>query len=276
MVMEAMRLSLLEHEEQQRKEDEQKKKEEMAKGTAQGVEGSSSSANGSSSMSSRNELPPIPSVSTPVNISVPDRSSEGSPSYSRYMISASPNPGESQMDFSSRRAQTPVQPSPLGAISALAAASLTVGSVGSPSHARSSSSGSNGRSVSPSARRFDDLPAPPPPSATSKPSAPTPRQENENDQIFIDRDPPEGTSGPSSVPLVISTTNVGQQPLKSPMRISMPRMDTVMSECGTDEVYDNLPSSPNSMISHQPLLVETPGSETGDDNHQSSIPSASP
>ncbi|KAH8117488.1 hypothetical protein DFH11DRAFT_1575320 [Phellopilus nigrolimitatus] len=170
MLMEAMRLSLLEHEEQQRKDAESKKKEE-AEQAAKGNEASRRNANtgteaGPSSSASRIELPPIPTTS-PIDVahkSMRSLVSSFRPPAERGALptSSRSSPVSSSLNSSAYQAGS-VKPSSLGTMPSGVAASpsLVTGHLGSrsPSHSRSGSATPSVRAATPNATPLSTLDA---------------------------------------------------------------------------------------------------------------------
>ncbi len=253
MVMEAMRLSLLEHEEQQKKEVDKKRKE-AANGNAQPGESSSAAH---PATSSKLDLPPIPTVSSPVDISSSSRnrdenaslsvSSSSGPSASPLFLGSTPDSGISHLPY---RPRTPVQPSAhsaeAGVASALAAALLPVRSlIPRPDGSRPKSGASTPfarRSPSPSVRRSVDIgsfsQASPIGSSRGSPS-PTKQMEG----IYANTRAGDDEAGPSS-----STTG-------DVSKLTSPSLNSVASSIpNQSQSYDELPSSPESSVFRQPLL----------------------
>lgn len=271
MIMEAMRLSLLDHEEQQRKEAEEKKKKEaerIAKGEDPG-EGSTNGENeaGPSSSASASasglELPSIP-TSSPIDVS--------NTSNRALLPPDSSSPSRNSSSFGSRASSADLAvgsgrlgPSPLGGApgaGAGAGVALGVESSRSHSHSRTASASSH----APTPREGAD---PPPFSmlsaalaahgaasavlASSGSGGAEPAPAN-----IPDASPSAMTHAPDSnshAPTPASATAVGgANPNQSLSSLF------VESAGVAGESYDALPSSPDSP-SHRPLLLETPASE---------------
>ncbi|KAI5123308.1 hypothetical protein M0805_009329 [Coniferiporia weirii] len=292
MVMEAMRLSLLEHEEQQRKETEKKKKEEADRVANSGeASRGAKTRGGMGSLSSAPRLgpPPIPAT-PPIDVSKPPTCSTLSSDPSSSDRGSSSFGSRPPLIPGSQRA--PVEASPSGSDMP---APLGEAIVHSRTHSRSHSG-----SAIPSPhdsiqqqRQDDNPPGVPLHNAVSAESA-------ECDAVLVlspaaSEDVSENKESRAAnasnaahtddIPSLSSTTSAvtgdtGAQvdvapatllPAHGPAGIvAAPVIDndsstSLMSESGEGQsgssLYDELPSSPDSTISHRPLLLDTPGGE---------------
>ena len=144
--MEAMRLSLIEHEEQQRKEAEKKRKEEAAKDKGSPASRGSGSGPAVGLLTERPDLPPIP-PSTSFNIpgfraSAAPRAIPSSLTVDSSLGGSSPNIYSQRSSFESPRLRSTGLPSSLGAVSA---------DSGSRSHSRTASATASRTSIGPNA-----------------------------------------------------------------------------------------------------------------------------
>lgn len=246
--MEAMRLSLIDHEEQKRKEAEEKRKKE---GQLSNVTAEQDESNAGPSSSSPG-LPPIP-VSTPINVAqLQGRSSEPhSSASSRPSLSLENRPSPLGSSFGKS-----VSPSPSGSAPQ-----------GSPtqgvSYSRSGSATPDLREAA-LRKRID----------TSLPSLPGDSLESQAEQSLTTPVAPATANSTSSASdsdnaplssLVVSSSSPALQKETGPRPVPHTNMTslsvaTAASELTGGPFYDELPSSPNSP-SHRPLLVETPVSE---------------
>lgn len=253
--MEAMRLSLLEHEEQQRKEAEKKRQEE-ADGNAQSGESSSAVH---PATSGKLDLPPIPTVSSPVDISSSNRNrdqtsglsvpSSSGPMGSPSLFGSTPQSGSSPLPYRPRTpAQPPARSAEAGVASALAAALLPVRSLMPGSEESRPRSGASTpyarRSPSPSVRRSVDI-------------------------GILSQTGPVGSRGSPSptkqIEGLTSTTLAGDNEAGSSAstahnvsKLSSPSLNSVASSIPVQaQPYDELPSSPESSVSRLPLLLPT-------------------
>lgn len=177
MIMEAMRLSLLEHEEYQRKEEEKKKKEEAERAAKSGGgEASGSSGEGSSNTNTHDAssstvpslaLPDIP-ITSPIDVSKPQ-------AVEQTQVSGSLGLGPSSHD--SRGSSPFGGPSSLNAAVTTADATLGVSSVHSPpdsrTHSRSNSATPSLRAVTPQLRESPEISSTPSLSLDGAESVPT-------------------------------------------------------------------------------------------------------
>lgn len=233
MVMEAMRLSLLEHEEQQRKEAEEKKKAVDASDPEAAVTTAESSGTGPSSL----EVPPSDQTSSSLTLSSTSSTSLPSPSPAGTESSTS-----ERRSFIPSRSRTPSPPTdsswrkrtsnspPFSTLNAALSATSTASAVPNASHDPPSMNATIIEPQTPSNPSHDipaitiDIPMESPPEPTSF-RAPSDGQHSKRPSpIHVD-------SLPSSVYSADSQTAPG---------IS----------------YDNLPSSPES-ITQEPLLSES-------------------
>ena len=296
--MEAMRISLLEHEEQQRKEAEKKRKEEAER--AKGIEGSEGdnpeSQAGPSTL--RSELPPIPSTS-PIDVvrtsnhalgtsegSSP--ASEGPSSFNTAidtpLISSSPN--NAAGSSSSSRSHVPVVPSPLGSsISAMGTPlDAAIHSTEPGGHTRTKSHSSI-QAPTPKPGNNSELPALSTLSAAlsahNVASAILANGECATQETAsVSRGGPDAQLRIATDPLgagLVETAptpppKIDIPPLQVPPKVSVapavPRLsnNSTWSTGSVDNAqpYDQLPSSPESAYSSRPLLVETPTTENVD------------
>ncbi|KAJ6455750.1 hypothetical protein C8R45DRAFT_586796 [Mycena sanguinolenta] len=255
MIMEAMRLSLIDHEEQQRKEAEEKKKKAAEAGNATAPEESTSTspAAGPSTLEAPSSnapagalnLPaPSPSASTPTpSPSTLSVSRNGSRSRS-----PSPNPLQALKDTATgwrRRTSSPPPFSTLGA-------ALT----GTVSTATAVISGSSGESVSPPATPAQPQSDPPPSQASGM------DESNEVPTITVAASGTPNESEPSSADSHSSTANDNGMESEDPVRPAASNhresFVSVLSTSSSVTAYDNLPSSPESPSggqSREPLLA---------------------
>ena len=244
-----MRLSLIDHEEQKRKEAEEKRKKEGQSSDAAAEQDGSAAGPSSSS-----GLPPIP-VSAPIDVA-------------QLQGRASSEPQSSASSRPSLSLENRPSPSPLGS---------SFGESGSPSPSRSvpqsspTQGGSHSRSGSATPnlreaalRKSMDTGLP------SLPDAPSTSQTAEPSTVSGTLAPANSTSSDPDVgndPLSshVASSSVAAQKATAPRPIPHTNttslsVATAASELTMDPTYDELPSSPNSP-SHRPLLLETPVSE---------------
>ena len=282
MVMEAMRLSLLEHEEQQRKEAEAKKKQEaerLARGEQPNEDGSGSNEAGPSSTTANVELPAIPTTS-PIDVQQLSRRglhSDSGSSSERRSVSNSPrsspasnNPLESGL--SSRHPAS----SPL---STLVASSLGVTSAhsGSRSHSRSGSATPSIRAPTP--RENSE----PPVSSTLNAAL---AAQGTATEVLAGGKAETAESGGANVPDPSTSSTIAGTHTPEPQSGTTAARNEEIAAAGSSTVspgsvpqagdnrsltsifttnaesqsYADLPSSPDSP-SRRPLLLETPASE---------------
>ncbi|EJD05978.1 uncharacterized protein FOMMEDRAFT_139279 [Fomitiporia mediterranea MF3/22] len=282
MVMEAMRLSLLEHEEQQRREAEEKRKKEaerIAKGEAPSNDTNGENEAGPSSSAPGLELPPLPTTS-PINVA--QSSNRGLTS------TVSPSPGGRSVSLSPRSSPAPgslteseqsSRPSGPSSLNALVTASLGVSSAhsGSRTHSRSGSATPSVRSPTPregtNLAQFstlsaalathgaasavlaasgggtsDSVPTSGPSTCTTSAATQLPNSQPE----VVEPTSPQGEDSPA-----LAATNA---PKGVPEAEANRSVSSLISGNIEGQSYDELPSSPDSP-SHRPLLLETPVSE---------------
>ncbi|KAJ7109200.1 hypothetical protein C8R44DRAFT_278915 [Mycena epipterygia] len=231
MIMEAMRLSLIDHEEQQRKEAEEKKKKGEASNTAE-ESASAGPAPGPSTLATASALNiPSPSSSgsaphSPSSLSVNRNSLTSSRSRS-----PSPNPLQALKDTASGWRRRTSSPPPFTTLSAALSTVSTASAV------------INGSGGEPS----------PPPAATIQSETPIQPSGGEGDVNTVPTITVAGTS-----PLDESTEN----PVRptSTHQESFSSMLSTSSSVGGPDTYDNLPSSPDSFVAREPLLGSGEGS----------------
>ena len=331
MLMEAMRLSLIEHEEQQRKEADKKRKEEAERAAKKG-EGSGTgngSATGEAASSSRVQLPPIPPAS-PIEVTRPHNrevsassgsspGSRGSPSSQSGrtpVLSSSPNVNNSSsLSTSVPRTHVPVVSSPLSAATTAGGGgslSVAAAEAKSGSHSRSTSqsrSGSRAPTPQPTAQDVQfstlsaalaghgaasailaagtrDTTAPSPSSASNTvvetsvpiasstsvphvaPTAPPPPPPKE--PSAVQTLPPSAAASGGIASDGPSTSSAADPPESQPGPEAPGT--TVSSAAASIQSYHELPSSPESSLSHRPLLVETPTVENDEMNDLPGVP----
>ncbi|KAJ6547384.1 hypothetical protein B0H19DRAFT_1211963 [Mycena capillaripes] len=240
MIMEAMRLSLIDHEEQQRKEaEEKKKKAEAGNATAAAEESASvgpgpgpSTLEARSSASALNLPSPSPSGSTPHSPS--SLSVNRNPSRSR---SPSPNPLQALKDTASGWRRRTSSPPPFTTLSAALSTVSTASAV-----------------LSSTAGEPSPLPAP-----TAQPDTPTVDTPSQ----------PSGGDGNNTIPTITvagSTPNestASGNGVENPVRPTSNHRESFASVLSTSssvdgiDAYDNLPSTPDS-LAREPLLAFTP------------------
>ncbi|KAJ7098092.1 hypothetical protein B0H15DRAFT_824072 [Mycena belliarum] len=234
MIMEAMRLSLIDHEEQQRKEAEEKKK----KGEASNASIEESAAADPSSLEPQASIPgpstlsppsSIPSASSPQSsssLSV-NRSSLASSTRSR---SPSPNPLQALKDTASGWRRRTSSPPPF---STLSAALSTVSTASAVIHGSGESS-----------------------SVTAPSSQTVATVESTGDG---DNPIPTITVGSNIDPSPVSVAEV-ENPTRpiSNHQESTSSIFSTSSSVGSPDTYDNLPSSPDSVVAREPLIGSTP------------------
>ena len=255
MLMEAMRLSQIEYEEQQRKEAEEKRKKEGQQQSSEDASGQSSGNAGPSS--SNSSLPPIP-ISAPINIgqlqasgSTPHSSSSGRPSLSS-------EPRSSPLGSSVGEASSPL-PIPQSSPSH------------GPSHSRSGSATPNLREATLRKSLEGSLPSLPNSASASQDVIATEASPSVNpaasalEAVGGDSLPTAvgSTSGSSLTPSPalqeqVQAVAAPTAPVRKETSMSVATMASELTENGP--VYDELPSSPNSP-SRRPLLLETPAGE---------------
>ncbi|KAL5511507.1 SIP5 [Sanghuangporus vaninii] len=281
MVMEAMRLSLLEHEERQRKEAEEKKKKEaelLAKGGKSDDNGHRENEAGpSSSSSSVPGLPPIPTTS-PIDVSesssrnlrpVDASSSEGrSTSYS---------PISSGTPENLREESSSSHQSDASALNTLAATSLRISSAhsGSSGHSRSGSATPSFRAPTSrenvSSPSFSTLSAALAAHGTATAVLSTDNGENSetppanvlDNSASASRQVPNSQDRPAA-PIRPQEEEVSTSASAIPAQTRIPgairRVSSVFTGADEDGAYDALPSEPDSP-SNSPLLTATPVTE---------------
>ncbi|KAJ7285667.1 hypothetical protein C8J57DRAFT_1708150 [Mycena rebaudengoi] len=252
MMMEAMRLSLIDHEEQQRKEAEEKKKKAAAEASATEASASASTSAdpGPSTSEGRSSIPaPIalhssspPSASPTAPLSPTDSLAvhRKSSSMSRSR-SPSPSPFQALKDTASSWRRRTSSPPPFSTLTA--ALSNTV------STASAVISGTN-----------EPNPGPVP---TALPHTPRSTGDGDNAPIpTITVEPSATTSAPSEEagPSSARPSSVQRESFAS-------SVFSTSSSVGPD-AYDNLPSSPDSFVAHEPLLSgSTPATPKNDTEH---------
>lgn len=322
MIMEAMRLSLIEQEEQQRKEADKKRKEEAERAAKNGNgsevgNGSADSAAGPSSSASRLELPPIPSTS-PIEVTRPNNrnlstssgsspGSRGSPS-SIPRASTSPNVNNtSVLSTSTSRSHAPAVSSPLGATvpSTTGRLSVTPIETNFTTHSRTSSqthpapsastpqptaqvarhstlsaalvghgvasailsASDRGSATVPSSSAVVETPVAIASLTPDFQSSPTPPPPPPKEPLKHSPEPTTPTPGSSSNILpAVSAAESQLAPEASEDDLSGTQESAGASHSSS---YDELPSSPESTLSHRPLLMETPSAESPDVNELS-------
>ncbi|KAL5532999.1 SIP5 [Sanghuangporus sanghuang] len=280
MVMEAMRLSLLEHEERQRKEAEEKKKKEaelLAKGGKPDDNGHREYEAGPSSSSSVPGLPPIPTTS-PIDVSESSsrnlRPVHACPSEGRS-ISCSPMSSGTPRNL--REASSSSRQSDASALNALAATSLRISSAhsGSSGHSRSGSATPSFRAPTPrenvSPSSFSTLSAALAAhgtaaavlSADNGESSETPPANVPNNSASASRQVPNSQDRPAA-PIRPQGEEVSMSASVIPAQTRIPgairRVSSVFTGADEDGGYDALPSEPDSPC-NSPLLTATPVSE---------------
>lgn len=279
MVMEAMRISLLEHEERQRKEVEEKKKKEaelLAKGGKPADAGNGENVAGPSS-SSVPGLPPIPTTS-PIDVSEsPSRNLRPVDTSTPEGRSSSRSPRPSGTPRSFGEASSDSRQVGSSALGSLVSTSLRISSAhsGSSGHSRSGSATPSFRVPTP--RENDGAPSTSTLSAalaahgTSAAGLSTGNGEGNGTRSANVPDPLTSASG--KVPDSQGTPSQPPRPqadgvsmLTSDTPASargpgvMRRVSSVFTGAEEDGAYDELPSEPDSP-SHSPLLSATPVSE---------------
>ncbi|KAJ7489882.1 zf-C3HC4 type zinc finger protein [Mycena galericulata] len=239
MIMEAMRLSLIDHEEQQRKEAEEKRKKGEA-GNAAEESVSGGPGPGPSTLEARAETPagtvlaPLaPSSSgssphTPSSLAV----TSNSPTSSRSR-SPSPNPLQALKDTASGWRRRRSSPPPFSTLSAALSTVSTASAV------------INGTGGEP-------IPSP----TTTEPAAPAQPSAGDAEPAI-----PTITLAPSDTPNTLSISDSGVESAARPNPTheeSFTSMFSTNSSVGGPDTYDNLPSSPDSFVAHEPLLAVTP------------------
>lgn len=250
MIMEAMRLSLIEHEDQQRKEAEEKRKKEKEGKQSDGVSGRDAGGAGPSSSSSG--LPPIP-VSAPISVAqLKGRTSEPqSASSSRPSLSSDHRPSSGSFGESASPPLNRSIPPP---------GPLTHGGL----HSGSGSATPNFREVTLRKSLDTSLPSLPGSASASQDvisageSAPSAKQNVSAPEVAEDRLSSAASSSASPASQK-QTASVPVPPTTERKETSM-SVTTVASELTGGGSYDELPSSPDSP-SHRPLLLETPALE---------------
>jgi hypothetical protein len=229
MIMEAMRLSLIDHEEQQRKEAEEKKKKaiEASNGTATEDSASAGPGPGPSTLEARSNPP-----ATALNLPSPSPSGSSlsvnrNPSRSR---SPSPNPLQALKDTASGWRRRTSSPPPFTTLSAALSTVSTASAV---------INGSGPEPSSPSA----------PPTQSD-----TPAETSGGDG---DNTIPTITVAGSGPPNESTASEEMEIPVRPPSnhQESFTSMLSTSSSVGGVDAYDNLPSSPDSFAAHEPLLV---------------------
>ncbi|KAJ7738500.1 hypothetical protein DFH07DRAFT_696857, partial [Mycena maculata] len=234
MIMEAMRLSLIDHEEQQRKEAEEKKKKGEASGSAAEESAPDGPGPGPSTLEARSVTPagaalappvPSPAASSSAPLSINKNSLTSSRSRS-----PSPNPLQALKDTASgwrRRTSSPPPFTTLGLV-----LSNTV------STASAIINGSGGE-VSNS----------PPAPTTAKPPHPSAGDaEATIPTITVDASDTRNESTTSG-----NRAEIPARPSPTQQE-SFTSMFSTNSSVGGPDTYDNLPSSPDSFVAHEPLL----------------------
>ncbi|KAL5529091.1 hypothetical protein ACEPAG_5065 [Sanghuangporus baumii] len=280
MVMEAMRLSLLEHEERQRKEAEEKKKKEdelLAKGGKPDDNGHRENEAGTSSSSSVPGLPLIPTTS-PIDVGESSgrnlRPVDASSSEGR---STSCSPTSSGTPRILREVSSSGHQSDASALNALAATSMRISSAhsGSSGHSRSGSATPSFRAPTPrenvSPPSFSTLSASLAAHGTAAAVLSVDNDENSetppanvpDDSASASRQIPDSQDGPAA-PIRPQGEEVSTSASFLPAQTRRPgaisRVSSVFTGADEDGAYDALPSEPGSPSS-SPLLTATPVSE---------------
>ncbi|KAJ7172657.1 hypothetical protein C8R46DRAFT_1086775 [Mycena filopes] len=246
MIMEAMRLSLIDHEEQQRKEAEEKKKKGEASTSAAAPAEESASAGpgpGPSTLEARAANPPASpnalSLPSPTSSETPRLSVSRNGSRSR---SPSPNPLQALKDTASGWRKRPSSPPPFSTLSAALSTVSTASAVINGSGVETSSASS----------------APPAqPTQLAQPATPTQPSGGDGDNAI-----PTITVAGSSTPNEFSAAS--EAAIQIPARPSPNHQESFASMFSTNssvagvDAYDNLPSSPDSFATREPLLSATP------------------
>ncbi|THH05079.1 hypothetical protein EW145_g5061 [Phellinidium pouzarii] len=288
MIMEAMRLSLLEHEEQQRKEAEKKKKEE-AERAAKGGEANGGTdtgcGTGPSSSALQLELPPIPTA--PIEVAKPSCRGPfvSDPSFtdsSSLNSGRSPIPSSFDQHASSVR-QRALAGTSLQNISTPAASDLLDNSTaqsGSRPHLHSGSTTSSFSAATPQLRPSTDLLNAPP---LSMAGATAPSSNDDDSELELDRAGNteahvDGGETSTSLAVAFSPSDVEFSPHTHTLAAAVPAAPaenvpnhsstSLVVESGEGQshssLYEELPSSPESAVSHRPLLLETLATEHPD------------
>ncbi|KAJ7090050.1 hypothetical protein C8R43DRAFT_1050487 [Mycena crocata] len=238
MIMEAMRLSLIDHEEQQRKEAEEKKKKgEASTSTEDSAAAGPSTLEAQPSNSAGSALSPpspSPSGSTPRS---PSSLSVNRNSLTSRSRSPSPNPLQALKDTASGWRRRTSSPPPFTTLSAALSTVSTASAV---------INGMGGE------------PIPPPPTATEA-DLPT-TQAASADGPGASEIPTITVASSSTSGTPDESTVKGGTEAESPVRPmsthqdSFASMFSTSSSVGGVDTYDNLPSSPDSVVAHEPLL----------------------
>ncbi|KAJ7694187.1 hypothetical protein B0H17DRAFT_1058109 [Mycena rosella] len=245
MMMEAMRLSLIDHEEQQRKEAEEKKKKAEASNTAE-----EPAAAGPSTLEAQ---PPTPAANV---LNLPSPTSSGSAPRSPSALSVNRN------SLTSSRSRSP-SPNPLQALKDTASG-WRIRTSSPPPFTTLSAALSN--TVSTASAVFNSSggePSSPATPADAASSLPTPAAQTDA------ATQPSGGDGDNAIPTitVAGTPNeftASGTEAENPVRPtpnhqdSFASMFSTTSSVGGPDAYDNLPSSPDSFVAHEPLLGSTP------------------
>ncbi|KAJ7470581.1 hypothetical protein FB451DRAFT_1474968 [Mycena latifolia] len=236
MIMEAMRLSLIDHEEQQRKEAEEKKKKGEASNAAE-----ESAAAGPSTLEAQSSTPAPSALNLPSP--APSGSSQRSPSSlsvnrnsltSSRSRSPSPNPLQALKDTASGWRRRTSSPPPFSTLSAALSTVSTASAV------------INGSGGEPSS-----LPAP-----TTQTDVPTEPSSGDGDNAI----PTITVAGVNTPNESTASGTEAEHPVRptSNHQDSFASMFSTSSSVGGPDAYDNLPSSPDSFVAREPLLSSTP------------------
>lgn len=290
MLMEAMRLSLLEHEEQQRKEAEERRKQAAAVGNVN--EGDAS--NVSSSEPQASTVPGPSTLETPVAMQTSDSSTISSPQASTIPTSAPSTPrqsnepsdtGQWESRSNSRSRTSPPHesnngevtpswnhyasnPPPFGAINAaLASVSTATAILGPPSH--------QSQEVCATDSPFRHVTPSPASDATTTPTIKVGHNRAQDPHHDLNHTGRMSTASPSNNNLEHDDEDEDEQPsLPSKHAINTDATTASLSSLnlgdgsGTDlndvsSSYGHLPSSPDSDISNEPLLGGSSNRESG-------------
>ncbi|KAJ6513851.1 hypothetical protein C8R47DRAFT_1092091 [Mycena vitilis] len=251
MIMEAMRLSLIDHEEQQRKEAEEKKKNGEASNATTTAEEPASAGPGpgpstlearaaNAPASALNLPPPSPTGSTPHSPS--SLSVNRNPSRSR---SPSPNPLQALKDTANGWRRRTSSPPPFTTLSAALSTVSTASAV---------IQGAGGEAVPLAPATQGDTPsAQPEAHADTPPSHPS---DSGGDNVV-----PTITIADSGTPKESTATGNGEESAVRPTSNHQESFTSILSTSSSVDgidAYDNLPSSPDSFPAHEPLLASLP------------------
>ncbi|KAJ7905321.1 zf-C3HC4 type zinc finger protein [Mycena olivaceomarginata] len=263
MLMEAMRLSLLDHEEHQRKEAEEKKKKagEASNAAAAAEESASAGpAPGPSTLEARPSSPPA------TGLNLPSPSPSGStPTHSPSALSVSrngsrsrspsPNPLQALKDTASGWRTRTSSPPPFSTLGAALS--------GTVSTASAVINGAGGEPTTPTAQPAADPPSSQPSGMDGDNAIPTITVAGSSTPKESASPEPSGATDPSAP---TTSGNGGESTEReNPVRPAAPNHQesftsvvSASSSVGGIDTYDNLPSSPESLArGHEPLLSST-------------------